>query len=172
MPRSQKQLVEDLLDVVRLVGGRLDLQPDTLDVRDTARAAVDSALPSAQTRDVSLALSIPDESIVVRADANRLQQVFANLLSNAMKFTEAGGRITVAVTREGDRAVIVVRDTGIGVSREFLPRMFERFRQADPSLTRAYSGLGIGLWIVRQIVEAHGGQTSRRTATGLAPARR
>lgn len=155
--RAQKQLVEDLLDVARIASGRLELQCSPLDLRDVARVAVDSALPAAQNKNITLSFEGMGNAVPVSGDANRLQQVLANLLSNALKFTEPGGRVTVRVVAEGDTAVLAVEDTGIGIPPEFLPKAFDRFRQADASLTRAYPGLGLGLWIVKQVIEAHGG---------------
>ena len=107
---------------------------------------------------------MPPVTIPVSGDANRLQQVFANLLSNALKFTETGGRVTVRVHARGNVAEVAVTDTGIGISPEFLPSAFDRFRQADASLTRAYPGLGLGLWVVKQIVEAHRGSVGAHSA--------
>jgi PAS domain S-box-containing protein len=155
--RAQKQLVEDLLDVARIAGGRLELQCTPLDLRDLGRVAVDSALPAAQTKTITLSFEGGANPVPVSADANRLQQVLANLLSNALKFTDAGGRVTVRVVADGDRAVLTVTDTGIGIPEDFLTQVFDRFRQADASLTRSYPGLGLGLWIVKQVVEAHSG---------------
>ena len=162
--RAQKQLVEDLLDVARIAGGRLELQCAPLDLRDVGRVAVDSALPAAQNKSVTLSFEGMGNAVPVSGDANRLQQVLANLLSNALKFTDAGGRVTVRVVAEGDRAVLTVTDTGIGIPKEFLSKAFDRFRQADASLTRAYPGLGLGLWIVKQVVEAHGGAVNAESA--------
>ena len=156
--RSQKQLVEDLLDVARIASGRLDLRLAPLDLRDVGRTAVDSVLPAARVRDITLSFEGAPEAIAVTGDINRLQQVFANLLSNALKFTDAGGRVTVRVARRGDTAELAVTDTGIGITADFLPVVFDRFRQADASLTRAYAGLGLGLWVVKQIVDGHGGR--------------
>jgi PAS domain S-box-containing protein len=162
--RTQKQLVEDLLDVARLAGGRLELQCVPLDLRDVGRTAVDSALPSARTKDITLSFEMPPGAIRVSGDANRLQQVFANLLSNALKFTDTGGRVTVRVHARGNLAEVAVTDTGIGIAPEFLPSAFDRFRQADASLTRPYPGLGLGLWVVKQIVEAHRGSVAAHSA--------
>ena len=158
--RSQKQLVEDLLDVARIAGGKLDLERTAVDLCDTARAAVDAALPAAQQKNVELTVVTPHGPCTVSADANRLLQVSSNLLSNALKFTDAGGRIRVIVTMSPGGAELAVEDTGVGIATEFLPFVFERFRQADASLTRSHGGLGLGLWVVRQIVEAHGGTVS------------
>ncbi|HEY0874493.1 MAG TPA: HAMP domain-containing sensor histidine kinase, partial [Vicinamibacterales bacterium] len=157
--RAQKQLVEDLLDVARIASGRLELQPVPLDLAELSRAAVDSALPAAQGRDITLSF-IGQAPVRVTGDTNRLQQALANLISNALKFTDPGGRITVTVARRSGRADVAVSDTGIGMSAEFLPSAFDRFRQADGSLTRAYPGLGLGLWLVKQIVDAHHGHVT------------
>ena len=162
--RSQKQLVEDLLDVARIAGGQLELQRSVLDLRDLARVGVDSAMPAAQAKGITLSLETPEDALLVNADPNRLQQVVANLLSNAVKFTDAGGRITVRAgcTAEGVR--LSVQDTGAGIAAEFLPNVFDRFRQGDTSLTRAYGGLGLGLWVVKQIADAHAGSVRAESA--------
>ena len=156
--QSQKQLVEDLLDVARIASGKLDLQRAVVDLSDLARTAIDSALPVAQLKGVTLVLETASDTLPLDGDPVRLHQVVANLLSNAIKFTDAGGRITVRISREPDDAVLSVSDTGVGIPREFLPHVFERFRQADGSLSRSYAGLGLGLWVVKQIVDAHGGR--------------
>ena len=155
--RSQKQLVEDLLDVARIASGHLDLDRQLVDLRDTGRTAVDSVLPAAQAREITLSLEAGSEPALVTGDPNRLQQVAANLLSNALKFTDPGGRVTVRVARRGEVVELSVSDTGIGIPHDFLPRAFDRFQQGDTSHTRPYPGLGLGLWVVKQIVEAHGG---------------
>ncbi len=157
--RAQKQLVEDLLDVARIASGRLELQPVPLDLAELSRAAVDSALPAAQGRNITLSF-VGQAPVRITGDTNRLQQALANLISNALKFTDPGGRITVTVARRSGRADVAVSDTGIGMSAEFLPSAFDRFRQADGSLTRAYPGLGLGLWLVKQIVDAHHGHVT------------
>ena len=162
--RSQKQLVEDLLDVARIAGGQLDLHRTRVDLCDIARGGVDSALPAAQAKGVALSCETPAEPLPVHADANRLQQLIANLLSNGVKFTEKGGRVTVRVGRTRDFAELSVQDNGAGIPSEFLPNVFDRFRQGDTSLTRVYGGLGLGLWVVKQIVEAHGAQVCVESA--------
>jgi PAS domain S-box-containing protein len=154
--RSQKQLVEDLLDVARIAGGGLELKRAVIDLREVGRVGVDSALPAAQAKGVTLALEAAGDPLLVNGDPNRLQQVIANLLSNAVKFTDKGGRITVRASRTPVGLELSVQDTGVGIATDFLPSVFERFRQADTSLTRAYGGLGLGLWVVKQIAEAHG----------------
>ena len=154
--RSQKQLVEDLLDVARIAGGRLELDKTIVDLREIARTGVDSALPAAQAKGLTLSLESADTALLVNGDQNRLQQVTSNLLSNAVKFTDKGGRITVRTRAVGGGVELSVADTGAGIAADFLPDVFDRFRQADTSLTRAYGGLGLGLWIVKQIADAHG----------------
>ena len=158
--RSQKQLVEDLLDVARIAGGKLDLEPTAVDLCEVARGAVDAALPTAREKNVELTLVTPSTGVRTTADPNRLLQVSSNLLSNALKFTDAGGRVRVIVSTDDGRAEMAVEDTGVGIGPDFLPYIFERFRQADASLTRSHGGLGLGLWVVKQIVEAHAGSVS------------
>jgi signal transduction histidine kinase len=155
--QSQKQLVEELLDVARIVTGKLDLQRSVVDLCDVGRAAVESALPTAQSKGLTLVLEMTAESLCVQGDIVRLQQVAANLISNAIKFTDAGGRVTVQISNRADGAAFVVSDTGVGIPGEFLPHAFERFRQADGSVSKTYAGLGLGLWVVKQIAEGHGG---------------
>lgn len=155
--QSQKQLVEDLLDVARIAASPLDLECSGLDLRDVAAAAVDSAVPSADAKNIRLQLSCSNRPVLVHADPHRMQQVAANLLGNALKFTERDGDVQVTVSAADGWAELVVRDTGVGITREFLPHIFERFRQADTSMTRPYPGLGIGLWVVKKIVDAHRG---------------
>ncbi|HJR61841.1 MAG TPA: ATP-binding protein [Vicinamibacterales bacterium] len=155
--RIQKQLVEDLLDVARIASGRLELQRSPVDLRDVGRTAVDSVLPAARTKNVTLSFEAAHPA-PVSGDTNRLQQMIANLLSNALKFTDPGGRVTVRVAHAAGAAELAVIDTGIGITPDFLPHVFDRFRQADASLTRPYAGLGLGLWVVKQIADAHGGR--------------
>ena len=154
--RAQKNLIEELLDVARIASGRLDLSLTPVDLVETGRLAVDSALPSARARDITLSFETSGEPVLVEGDTHRLQQVAANLLSNALKFSDRGGRVTLRVDT-ADGARLLVSDTGAGIAPEFLPHVFDRFSQFDTSLSRPYPGLGLGLWVVRQIVEAHGG---------------
>jgi PAS domain S-box-containing protein len=154
--RAQKQLIEELLDVARIASGRLDLSRRPLDLVEIGRVAVDSALPAARAADITLAFEAPEHPVVVEGDVDRLQQVAANLLSNALKFTDRGGRVSLRVD-EAEGMRLLVSDTGRGIDPDFLPYVFERFTQHDTSLSRQYPGLGLGLWVVRQIVEAHGG---------------
>ena len=157
--RAQKQLIEELLDVARIASGRLDLHRTVVDLVETGRLAVDSALPTARDRDITLSFESTGQAVRVNGDADRLQQVASNLVSNALKFSERGGRITLRVDLDGD-ARLLVSDTGAGIAPEFLPHVFDRFSQFDSSLSRPYPGLGLGLWVVRQIVEAHGGSVA------------
>jgi signal transduction histidine kinase len=157
--RAQKQLIEELLDVARIASGRLDLHRSVVDLVETGRLAVDSALPTARNKDITLSFEATGQAVRVTGDADRLQQVASNLVSNALKFTERGGRVTLRVDLDGG-ARLVVSDTGTGIAPEFLPHVFDRFSQFDSSLSRPYPGLGLGLWVVRQIVEAHGGSVA------------
>jgi PAS domain S-box-containing protein len=155
--RAQVQLVDDLLDVSRILSGKLQLQLSPLDVTKTVQQAVEVVRPTSQTRRIALVTHFERAPVLVLGDPDRLQQVLWNLLSNALKFTAPGGRVDVRVLREGDRAMIEVRDTGKGIRGDFLPYVFDRFKQADSSSTRQEGGLGLGLALVRSIVEMHGG---------------
>jgi signal transduction histidine kinase/CheY-like chemotaxis protein len=153
----QAQIVNDLLDVSRIVMGqlRLDLQP--VDACEVARLSLETIRPAALAKGVRLESDIPVAECLVSADAARLQQVIWNLLSNAVKFTPKKGRVQVRVERVNSHIEIVVSDTGVGIRPDFLPHVFERFRQADAGPTRQTAGLGLGLSIVRHIIEMHGG---------------
>jgi CheY-like chemotaxis protein/anti-sigma regulatory factor (Ser/Thr protein kinase) len=151
-------LIDDLLDVSRIVAGTLHLAPQPVDLVAVAQAALDAVRPSAVTKNVQLAFSPDLLSIeAVSGDAGRLQQVIWNLLANAIKFTPEGGRVDIFIEPSKDHIEVRVVDTGQGISPNFLPYMFERFRQADDATTRRHTGLGLGLAIVRQLVELHGG---------------
>jgi signal transduction histidine kinase/ActR/RegA family two-component response regulator len=151
-------IIDDLLDVSRIVAGTLRLAPQPVDLVAVAQAALDVVRPLAATKNVQLAFS-PDLEVLepVSGDAGRLQQVIWNLLANAIKFTPEGGRVGVFIERSNDYMEVRVVDTGQGISPDFLPHVFERFRQADDATTRRHTGLGLGLAIVRQLVELHGG---------------
>ncbi|MEA2166585.1 MAG: hypothetical protein QOK37_4712 [Thermoanaerobaculia bacterium] len=153
---AQAKLIEDLLDVSRIMAGKMRLSMQTIDVAEVTRAGVDSVRPAADAKGVALNLSL-DESIRVSADPDRLQQVLWNLVSNAVKFTPRGGRIDVRLQRTDSQAVISVKDSGEGIDADFLPHVFDPFRQADASKARVHKGLGLGLSIVRNLVHAHGG---------------
>lgn len=154
----QAQLVEDLLDVSRINTGKLTIDFRPVDLMSVMEAAIDAIRPAAANRDIVLDVNLEDDPVVVRGDADRLQQVAWNLLTNGVKFTAGDGRrISVGLRRKGTLAQFSVTDEGIGIAPEFLPHVFERFRQADASNTRKHGGLGLGLALVRALVEAHGG---------------
>lgn len=156
--RAQAQLVEDLLDVSRIVSGKLQIKNERVDLSAVIAAAVETVRPAADARRVTLQVTAdPDRSIAVQGDSDRLRQVVWNLLSNAVKFTPAEGLVSVTLTHLDGQAEVIVRDTGEGIGPEFLPFVFERFRQADGTTTRKHAGLGLGLAIVRHLTEAHGG---------------
>ncbi len=161
--KLQAQLVEDILDVSRIVAGTLRLHLHPVDLRAVTEAAVDTVRPAAAEKGLELFLRSAGVSVPVAGDADRLQQVVCNLVSNAIKFTPRGGRIEVEVKR-GLHAIIRVRDNGRGISAAFLPHVFDRFTQADPAITRAHGGLGLGLAIVRHLVELHGGRVRAESA--------
>lgn len=155
--RSQSQLIDDLLDVSRIITGKLQIDRAPVDLSKVIELAFDSVRPVADTKSISFETSIEPSQSIVLGDNNRLQQIFWNLFSNAVKFTPRGGEVKVSVAYSDSRARISVRDTGIGISPEFLPFIFDRFRQADGSTTREHGGLGLGLAIVRHLVELHQG---------------
>jgi signal transduction histidine kinase/DNA-binding response OmpR family regulator len=161
---AQQQIIEDILDVSRIITGKLRLEAGPVELSAVVEAAVDSIRPSADAKGVRLHLLIDSGTNPVLGDASRIQQIVWNLLSNAVKFTPRGGRIQVAVERHDSHVKINVRDTGQGISREFLPYVFERFLQADASSARQYGGLGLGLAIVRHLTELHGGTVSASSA--------
>jgi signal transduction histidine kinase/DNA-binding NarL/FixJ family response regulator len=155
--QSQNQLISDLLDVSRIISGKLRLDLRTVELSPIIEAAVEATRPAAEAKGVYLNTSLDSHAGPVNGDADRLQQVVWNLLTNAIKFTPEGGRIEVRLEIAGSRVEVTVRDTGIGIAPEFLPHIFDRFRQADPGTNRIHGGMGLGLSIVRQLVELHGG---------------
>jgi CheY-like chemotaxis protein/two-component sensor histidine kinase len=163
--RAQAQLVEDLLDVSRIVTGKLRLDVRPADLREVIDAAIESVKTAADAKGIALDARLPEAAVTMPVDPDRLQQIVWNLLSNAIKFTPGGGRVEVGLERSATEVSIVVADTGAGISVEFLPYVFDRFRQAEGSSTRTYGGLGLGLAIVRHLVELHGG-TVRATSPG------
>jgi signal transduction histidine kinase/ActR/RegA family two-component response regulator len=158
--KVQAQLIEDLLDVSRIISGKLRLNVKAIQLISVIQAAVDSVHPAFEAKGVQLEMVWDAASVRIVGDENRLQQVFWNLLSNAMKFTPKGGRVQITVKRIESQARIIVSDTGEGITPEFLPQVFEPFRQADGSITKGHGGLGLGLAIVRRLVEMHGGAIS------------
>jgi PAS domain S-box-containing protein len=163
--QAQAQLVEDLLDTSRVVSGKMHVQFVPSDVGDIVRTSIESFRPMARARGIALELAVAPDLAPVLADAARLQQVIGNVVSNALKFTAAGGHVSVTVTRTGATLEIQVSDTGAGISPEFLPYVFDRFRQGDSTTTRLHGGLGLGLSIARHLVELHGG-TIRAASDG------
>ena len=156
---SQAQLIADVLDVSRIVTGKLQLQLSTLDMCELVALATDSVRAAASGKDIELSVERTSDCLV-RGDPGRLQQVVWNLLSNAIKFTPAGGTIRIAVIRDERQVAVSVADTGAGIPTDFLPHVFDRFRQADQTSTRVHGGLGLGLSIVKHLVELHGGTVS------------
>lgn len=155
--RHQAQLIDDLLDVSRIITGKLRLEPRGVDLTAVIAAAVESVRPAAEAREIRLESTLDRTAAEISGDPNRLQQVLWNLLSNAIKFTPRGGRVAVRLERVDGAAQVTVTDSGRGIAPEFLPHVFERFKQADSTTTREFGGLGLGLAIVRHVTELHGG---------------
>ena len=155
--KSQAQLIEDILDVSRIVTGKLRLDVRPIELATVVEAAIDSVRPAADAKEIRIETILDPRAGPVSGDANRLQQIVWNLVANAVKFTSKGGRVQVRLERVASHVEIVVSDTGQGISTEFLPYVFDRFRQADATSTRRYGGLGLGLAIVRHLAEMHGG---------------
>jgi signal transduction histidine kinase/CheY-like chemotaxis protein len=162
--RAQAQLIEDMLDMSRIISGKTRLDIQQVDLQDVVQAAVASVRHSADARDIHLDTVIDSRAGLVRGDPGRLQQCLWNLLSNAIKFTPKGGTVRVILRRVNSSIEVSVVDTGEGISAEFLPHVFERFRQADASTTRHHGGLGLGLSIVKHLVELHGGKVRAQSA--------
>jgi CheY-like chemotaxis protein/two-component sensor histidine kinase len=154
---AQIRLIEEVLDVSRIIAGKMPISVESLDIRAVLRSTIDAVRPALQAKGVHLEEHLDQDLPSILADAHRMQQVFWNLLANAVKFTGTDGLITVRARRANGCAEIQVGDSGVGIRREVLPFVFDRFRQADSSTTRTHGGLGLGLAIVRHIVELHGG---------------
>jgi PAS domain S-box-containing protein len=155
--QAQNQLISDLLDVSRIISGKLRLDPRTVELPAVIEAAVEATRPAAEAKGVRLTTALDPRAGPISGDADRLQQVVWNLITNAIKFTPEGGEIAVGLGSVNARVEITVRDSGMGIDPEFLPHIFDRFRQADPGTNRVHGGMGLGLSIVRQLVELHGG---------------
>jgi CheY-like chemotaxis protein len=155
--RAQSQIISDLLDMSRIVSGKIELDLQTLHLQTVIAAAVETARPAAEAKKIRLVTLVDSTVGSVRGDPSRLQQALWNLLSNAIKFTPSGGKIQITLDRVDSLAEVSIEDTGIGIQPEFLPHVFDRFRQQEGGITRRYGGLGLGLSIVRQLVELHGG---------------
>jgi signal transduction histidine kinase/CheY-like chemotaxis protein len=162
--KVQAQLVEDLLDLSRIISGKLRLDMRPVDLPGVLDAALDSVRPAAKAKGIQMIPLLDASASPVLGDAGRLQQVVWNLLSNAIKFTPPNGRVELLLQRVGGHAEILVSDTGIGIRPDFLPYVFERLRQADSSSTRRHGGLGLGLSIARHLIESHGGTIRAQSA--------
>ena len=154
----QTKLIEDILDISRIVAGKIKLEPRPLDLVALLKTVVETARPNAEQKNLQIVTDFAPERLSVIADAERLQQVFSNLINNAVKFTTKNGRITIKLTADAEQARVTVSDTGIGIAPDLLPFVFDRFRQADGAPNRRSAGLGLGLAIVKNLVELHGGQ--------------
>ncbi|MCA1558269.1 MAG: response regulator, partial [Acidobacteria bacterium] len=155
--RLQARLVDDLLDISRIVTGKLQFEREPVDLNSIVAAAADTMRGQAAQRGIKLSAILADTPLIVQGSPVRLEQIVLNLLSNAVKFTETGGRVHARVELDGNLANVLVEDTGVGIAPEFLPHVFESFRQADGSTTRQHGGLGLGLAIVRALAKMHGG---------------
>ncbi len=163
--RAQAELIESLLDLSSIVTGKLRLEPEPLDLRELVPGAIEAVRLSADAKGIVIDVRLPASPVIVLGDDDRLRQVLWNLLSNSVKFTPPGGRIELEVAHADEHEVLIrVTDTGEGISAGFLPHVFDRFRQADSTSTRRYGGLGLGLAITRELVEAHGGFVSAESA--------
>jgi signal transduction histidine kinase len=156
----QLQLVNDLLDASKILANKLVLEKSTVELMDVVKAAIDTVELSAQAKDISIDVHVERPVPAIEADSKRLQQALLNLLTNAIKFTKKSGRIKLTIDHQGQMAVLKVSDTGIGIQPAFLPFVFERFRQASSSTAREFGGLGLGLSLVKDIIELHDGEVS------------
>jgi two-component system, sensor histidine kinase len=161
--RHEARLLDDLLDVSRIILGKIAVESEPLDLRASVRAAVEGAEHAARARALDLRVTVPDEPLVITGDATRLEQCLGNLLSNAVKFTPPGGTVAIQAARRDADAVITVRDSGVGIPGEMLGRVFDLFVQAGPALARGQGGLGIGLTLVRHLVDLQGGSVVARS---------
>ncbi len=160
----QQKIVEDILDVTRIVAGQLSLDRDPMPFRPVVEAAIESVRPSAAAKGIHITVELDDDPAIIIGDQARLHQVVWNLLSNSIKFTPEGGSMRVTLAVMESRVELVVSDTGVGIAPDFLPHVFERFRQGDARVTRTHGGLGLGLAIVRHLTEMHGGTVAAVSA--------
>jgi PAS domain S-box-containing protein len=158
-----RRLVDDLTDVARINAGKVQLRKERVELAVVVQNAVEATRSFVESRKHQLSVSLPQAPIYLEADPSRLQQVLANLLSNAARYTGEGGQITVSGTVQGNEVVVRVRDTGIGIAPEMLPRIFDLFTQVDPARDQTQAGLGIGLTLVKNLVELHGGSVQARS---------
>ena len=160
----QARLLDDLLDISRITRGKIELRRRNLEVGSALSDVVEGTRPLINAKAQTISVALPEQPVFVDTDPTRLTQILSNLLNNAAKYTHAGGRIAVSCRRDGDQAVIVVRDNGVGIPREMLSRVFDLFAQAEPLTARTQGGLGIGLTLVKSLVELHGGTVVARSA--------
>ena len=158
--RSQSQLIDDLLDVSRIITGKLQIEPRPVDLCAIIEDVIEGVQPAAEAKKIQLETGLKAAGSFVSGDANRLQQVFWNLLSNAIKFTPESGQVRIKADQVDSHVRVSVTESGIGIAPEFLPHIFDRFRQADGSTTRVHGGLGLGLSIVKHLVQLHAGQVT------------
>jgi len=161
--RQMTRLIDDLLDIARITSNKLELRRERIELRDVLNAAVETSQPLIEQRGHELTVETSGEPIYLDGDVVRLVQVVSNLLNNAGKYTERGGRIWLTAAKEGNNAVVSVRDTGMGITPQVLPRIFEMFTQADRAMSGSPGGLGIGLTLVRRLVQMHGGTITVRS---------
>jgi signal transduction histidine kinase len=162
--RHLSRLIDDLLDVNRIAHGKLELRTEVITLQDAIRFAVESGYALFDARDVRLVLDLAEEPLPVLADSTRISQAVMNLLTNAAKFTPAGGSVTISLHPRGKEAELSIRDTGVGIAPEILPRIFDAFTQGDTSLAQSRGGLGLGLMIAHGLTQAHGGRIEARSA--------
>ena len=162
--RAQAQLIEDLLDMSRITSDKVLLDLQTIVPASIIASAIETLRPAADAKHIAIHSNIASDAGTITGDPSRIQQVIWNLLSNALKFTPQGGRVEIGVRREASRLAITVADNGVGIKKDFLPHVFDRFRQADASTTRRHGGLGLGLAIVKHLVEQHGGTVTASSA--------
>lgn len=158
--RTQSKLIEDLLDTARISSGKLRLEMQPVKLLQIVEAVLDISKPAAEAKEITIKENFDSNMDFIRGDADRIQQIIGNLLSNAIKFTPKGGNIEVKIQSQETNALIVIKDSGTGISPEFLPHIFEQFSQSDPASTRRHGGLGLGLALARKLVEMHGGTIS------------
>jgi signal transduction histidine kinase len=161
--KAQIQIIEDLLDSARITTGKLRIEPALIKLVPVLQAAVDTVRPAASAKGVTLVLDCEPKPTEALGDPARLQQIVSNLLTNAIKFTPEGGRVSLAMKHDADQIRIIVSDTGEGIEPGFLPFVFQRFSQADTSSARRFGGLGLGLSLVKDLVELHGGTISAQS---------
>ena len=161
--QQMTRLVDDLLDVSRITKGKIELRKERVELAAVVNSAVEASRPLIEKWGHELTVTIPPEPIHLEADPTRMAQVLSNLLNNAAKYTDQGGRIWLTAERQSDQVLIRVKDTGIGIPTEMLPRIFDMFTQVDRSLERSEGGLGIGLTLVQRLVEMHGGTVEARS---------